>query len=327
MMGISTASPLSMSDRKSQTTKDLAKPWAALPLPRSQRPDAARLDEVPRNTQKHSAKTTFLLDDSPLKAHLQPWNHLCIREYVNEMRQVDVAVRNAEVDAVLVKAQSTEPDSAVVDDDKKKRKRDNKAKKALAKREAAKQQSSVGKYDRTLLAVIGVLDAIKTQSNVAAWMRSGGLIHTEILEEQPDDYSPGPSGRQASVSRESSIQSSTGSPPKKRRISGEAQQEIEADTESERPSSPLLPPSSQTILPSSPISEKIDLLSEDAVDAQASSGIPMSPSAGLSGPPKNGDPELWFENDVRLEYWASKGEKALHDLEIDVVSGIIGSHG
>lgn len=33
----------------------------------------------------------------------------------------------------------------------------------------------VGKYDETLLAVIGILDTIKAEDNVAGWMRAGGL--------------------------------------------------------------------------------------------------------------------------------------------------------
>ena len=74
-------------DRKSQTTKDLAKPWSALHLD-------STLSDSP---QKHSALTTILVDDSPLKAKLQPYNHLCVREYAADMRGADVAVRDAEV--------------------------------------------------------------------------------------------------------------------------------------------------------------------------------------------------------------------------------------
>lgn len=29
----------------------------------------------------HSERSTLLLDDSPKKAALQPWNHLCVTEY------------------------------------------------------------------------------------------------------------------------------------------------------------------------------------------------------------------------------------------------------
>jgi hypothetical protein len=36
----------------------------------------------------------MLIDDSALKAALQPWNHLCIKEYVAEMRSIDLTVAN-----------------------------------------------------------------------------------------------------------------------------------------------------------------------------------------------------------------------------------------
>lgn len=80
--------------RKSETTKDLAKPWSALHLDSTTSADSA---------QKHSALTTILVDDSPLKAKLQPYNHLCVREYAATTRGTDVAVRDAEVLAARAK--------------------------------------------------------------------------------------------------------------------------------------------------------------------------------------------------------------------------------
>jgi len=69
--------------RKTQTFKDLEKPWA-------------ELDESAEGLTRHSALTTILIDDSPLKAALQPWNHLCIKEYVTNMRTSDVNVASWE---------------------------------------------------------------------------------------------------------------------------------------------------------------------------------------------------------------------------------------
>ncbi|KAF9466649.1 hypothetical protein BDZ94DRAFT_1186690 [Collybia nuda] len=80
-------------NRKTQTTKDLAKPWAALPLPSS---DPRTWPMSTSADRFYSARTTILLDDSPLKAHLQPYNHLCIREYVAELRNADLAFRSSE---------------------------------------------------------------------------------------------------------------------------------------------------------------------------------------------------------------------------------------
>jgi len=83
-------------DRKTQTIKDLAKPWAALPLQSSSSerstPTAPGPGSHQSQSQAHSAHTTLLLDDSPLKAYLQPWNYLCIREYNAELRSADLAL-------------------------------------------------------------------------------------------------------------------------------------------------------------------------------------------------------------------------------------------
>ncbi|KAF9053535.1 hypothetical protein BDZ89DRAFT_1056126 [Hymenopellis radicata] len=49
--------------RKAVTRKDLEKVWAAFP--------------------SHNPGTTFLVDDSPSKAHFQPSNHICLPEYTS----------------------------------------------------------------------------------------------------------------------------------------------------------------------------------------------------------------------------------------------------
>ncbi|KAJ7261721.1 hypothetical protein B0H12DRAFT_333335 [Mycena haematopus] len=137
--------------RKTQTTKDLAKPWAFFATPKSDRsspphsdasrvraasptlryspsapspralsppptpapsssapqsspgsddfvqPPAIAMDSIPepappRPSYRHGPLTTLLVDDSPLKARLQPWNHLCVSEYDAPTRARDVIV-------------------------------------------------------------------------------------------------------------------------------------------------------------------------------------------------------------------------------------------
>ncbi|KAL1726944.1 hypothetical protein EV714DRAFT_218366 [Schizophyllum commune] len=58
--------------KKTPTTKDLAKIWKVIP--------------------EHSGRSTVLVDDSVLKAHLQPFNHLCLPEYTLKARAADLAV-------------------------------------------------------------------------------------------------------------------------------------------------------------------------------------------------------------------------------------------
>ncbi len=159
------------SDQKTQTTKDLAKPWTALPLlpdendqvsalsssedgPSHSADEPASTTEPSRSAYAHSALTTLLLDDSPLKAQLQPWNHFCVPEYTAQIRGRDLSTRQRERDKPSSDVQDAE---GVVPQKKRK-----KPKKALG-------------YDQILLAVIGVLDTIKGESNVSGWMRQCGL--------------------------------------------------------------------------------------------------------------------------------------------------------
>ncbi|KAJ7267258.1 hypothetical protein C8J57DRAFT_1327125 [Mycena rebaudengoi] len=141
--------------RKARTTKDLAKPWGAFP--------------------EHSAHTTVLLDDSALKAHLQPWNHICLREYVQQTRNHDLEAMRAS----KISLQSAVPEA---------RKKKVKSKKLPPLDIDTSVDLTFGepvtpswylhssKYDQTLLAVIGILEAMKKQMNVAEWIQGGGLL-------------------------------------------------------------------------------------------------------------------------------------------------------
>ncbi|TFK95811.1 hypothetical protein BDV98DRAFT_492039, partial [Pterulicium gracile] len=116
---------------KVDTVKNLAKPWESLPIQVDSSTDAES------ETYHHSPLTTLLLDDSPAKARLQPWDQLCINEFTGAMRVKDEML--------------------------------------WRKRKATATSPPTEKFDETLLAVIGVLAHIRTQENVAAWVRAGGL--------------------------------------------------------------------------------------------------------------------------------------------------------
>ncbi|KAF8970946.1 hypothetical protein BDZ97DRAFT_1914399 [Flammula alnicola] len=103
-------------NKKTQTTKDLSKPWEKISSLQTSSTTEMASSKAPHETpqsdstftettadtanasepQRHSAMTTLLVDDSPAKAALQPWNHLCIREYVQEMRNLDLIVADWE---------------------------------------------------------------------------------------------------------------------------------------------------------------------------------------------------------------------------------------
>lgn len=67
--------------RKVQTVKDLNIPWSKLFTP----------SDPSGEESLHTAMSTLLVDDSPRKAELQPYNHLCVKEYSNVIRNRDLA--------------------------------------------------------------------------------------------------------------------------------------------------------------------------------------------------------------------------------------------
>ncbi|KAJ7779250.1 NLI interacting factor-like phosphatase-domain-containing protein [Mycena metata] len=140
--------PPALYDKKTPTTKDLSKPWAAFP--------------------EHSSRTTLLLDDSARKAHLHPHNHVCVREYLQETRKHDLEVLKANSPAAVPP------------------KKQSKSKKAH--REALVDLPvdappawflASSAYDETLLAIVGILETVKTRQNVAEWIRGGGLLEPQ----------------------------------------------------------------------------------------------------------------------------------------------------
>ncbi|KAJ7649988.1 hypothetical protein FB45DRAFT_730783 [Roridomyces roridus] len=160
--------------QKTQTTKDLAKPWGFF---------APTNDPTKSAFPTHGPETTLLVDDSPLKARLQPWNHLCVAEYdaTSRIRDLDAQVPDSSTSASGAKSQ--------------KRKREPSEEEEEEEEEAA--ATSGEPYDQTLLAVVGVFSHIRSVANVAAWMRSRGLVaimdgkESESTEsEQSDDALP-----------------------------------------------------------------------------------------------------------------------------------------
>ena len=89
--------------------------------------------------ETYSARSTVLLDDTVKKARLQPWNLLQIPEFSCE-----------------------EPEAPGNDDEEVDPER--------------VQKNNDARSDQTLLAVIGVLEELRLQSNIPAWFRSGGLL-------------------------------------------------------------------------------------------------------------------------------------------------------
>ncbi|CAA7263834.1 unnamed protein product [Cyclocybe aegerita] len=441
-------------DRKTQTLKDLEKPWSELPSPHIPTPNSLSSDIEPiaHNTSNpstehatsssskpslqtqhtHSAQTTLLIDDSPLKAALQPWNHLCIREYVQEMRRWDLGVADWEVARAKAReareakeeaekeaerrreAEAQDPESSVsapaleqqavegpsqaheaeaeaedaaAEDSAEKPTKKRKLKR-LVKREAVQRakeekereallamadiedgedidvEEALAKlkakmrYDETLLAVVGVLDRIKHESNVAGWMRAGGLLDIELLADTGEDTkAPEPKASSEPTPETSHLQAheaqsrsdspaGTPTPAKRRRVGSSPQPEEkngepEMDVELRSSSPPPMPPPSSELTSyadrsSSPAPEPMD---DQAVEERAATGVPLEFDVHASGPEPtrlhtaNGDahkslnPSLWYEKPEVMTYWAERGRRALKELGIEVDSGVVPAPG
>ena len=462
--------------------------------------DADRGDNHPSVPQQHSALTTILMDDSPLKAILQPWNHLCVSEYDSKKRKLDVEIAERElerkwlaerelertwlaerelertwlaerelertspaerererttwpperdpkhtwpperelertwlaeremertwlaerehakehleeqeegttrvgtatdVDMAALKSSEETTTAAEVEDKEAERKRKRKEKKLLKKEKvllAKEQQLEVpGKeegveeeesYDELLLAVIGILDALKHEGNVAGWMRSGGLVvgdqdttlDTPETEETPVTTTTIPNDPQTTVAsilslnprskRDSSTISVREGPSKRRRLVTHSSQDMELGSDSEMVVSPTTPTMTTTdkrrslsmssalspfLHPSPPHSSSSSSSSPplllSAQVEQELTGVPLITTAEnieavsstttrtstnmnninnpISTPIPNSQtqsPLLWYETPCVLSHWAKRGRKALAELGIDVIHGVV----
>ncbi|PWN24810.1 hypothetical protein BDZ90DRAFT_96792 [Jaminaea rosea] len=115
----------------------------------------------------YGAHNTLLLDDSPSKARLQPYNHLLVPEFDGPRASAAEAYRNqARQDNKKAKGKSA--GGRKVDSDE--------------------EDEGLEQVDTVLLQAVGVLEHARYQKNVAAWIRSGGLGRFAGVEQ------PGTSG-------------------------------------------------------------------------------------------------------------------------------------
>ncbi|KAH9013649.1 hypothetical protein EDB83DRAFT_2299667 [Lactarius deliciosus] len=129
----------------------------------------------------HSAATTILLDDSHAKAALQPYNHLCVREYTRAQRNADLVALGLGLGPQPHHTQRVPPPTPETTTSLGEEAADvhhqGKGHKRKRGKEQQEQQGEDGEeLDETLLAVIGILHAARLQSNVAGWLRAGALI-------------------------------------------------------------------------------------------------------------------------------------------------------
>jgi len=102
------------------------------------------------------------------------------------VRGTDVAVRDAEVLAaraeqpLIGEGEDEEEDPGTAKKHKRKARKKDKMNKKRAEKKSWRANEQArglgGEYDEMLLAVVGILEAVKVQGNVAGWTRRGGLM-------------------------------------------------------------------------------------------------------------------------------------------------------
>ncbi|THH32655.1 hypothetical protein EUX98_g1510 [Antrodiella citrinella] len=296
--------------------------------PISSAPSSSPLQKFKELPGLHSAFTTLLLDDSVRKAELQPYNHVCISEYDGARRQKDLDALQLEKAALQVFKEETvgqgedavevshdpepispedghkeeidEPTMATEEPTAKKRKRkDKKAKKAaaLAASVAEFQARREDPYDHVLLAVIGILEEVKVQGNVAAWIRSGGLWGVSEGNGLDD---------KSLASRDSTVHCSTPSTVDK----DGTRESKRTKGSDELPSLHAEASGNDAISSTIPSSSEPDATTESVVAARDADGDSSAPAP------------LWFENAKTIGLWADKGRKILEKMGIPIVHGI-----
>lgn len=118
----------------------------------------------------HSVKTTLLVDDSTDKARLQPWNHIHVKEYGHAERRSDLDQIKAKTSTSRTKAKASKKTSDVST------LLGNMTLSSSSTKTTLDAPSSSSSFDSILLAVIGILDALKYQDNVSGWLKSGGIL-------------------------------------------------------------------------------------------------------------------------------------------------------
>lgn len=143
------------------------------------------------------------MDDSVSKAHLQPWNHICIPEYVASVRAKDLAIWEKLVQAspthserfsgilgVECKIPVSRNDGArdIAAESSASRITPLHNIEALPPRSALAQlpieqldPNPSPRYDEVLLAVIGILEHLKEEPDLSGWIRAGGLSAPNAL--------------------------------------------------------------------------------------------------------------------------------------------------
>lgn len=142
--------------------------------------------------------------------------------------------------------------------------------------------------------MVGVLDAVKSESNVASWVRSGGLLGGKELPP------PQPQEEEADEATAPAIEESA--PPSSYQLE------------------PGPKPSSEVVPPVIEGSQEPIVNGEDHV---TSAGAHLTPPTPQADAPLLVELEPWAEDEGNVRHWVDRGVVALKELGIAVVPGVI----
>lgn len=327
--------------RKALTTKDLTKPWSSLPLGTSSAEIAVPSEADCATGQvglapsiAHSAMTTLLLDDSPHKARLQPYNHVCIPEYSSSLREKDLQQFLHEKSTQMPKPRKRKwnisesvpdqtesagillpsPDSnPTLIGSTSARVEQSSSPIPPTERAHISSRSSAEPYDPTILAVIGVLDEIKKQSNVAGWIQGGGLWNVAPVPEAEREVVGTTPASDASVAVDLQLSTDTleAEPLTVKELQAAqrlaAKQRKRAEQVASSAARPVLTTNEAVIQTGNDECTTADISFEAA-----------APSAGVE------NVGMWFSDELTMSYWVWRGRRALDSLGIEADHGITG---
>ena len=305
-----------------------------------------------------------MLDDSPRKARLQPFNHLCVKEYSVGDRDDDRAWKKRQrrqEKEVQNHATADQLDNAKPEEEPTPEEGHELAEEGLTEREKARKQKKEEKkkkraedlaaleekedallkekreLDSALLAIIGILDALQHESNVAGWIRAGGLWAGKApphLDDTLKEY----------VLPENGVR-----PPSPTDL--EVNGDQGGEEEEQRPVSPSLAKRQRSLglegmesiggdskrtkfhanggipEPEEPIAAGNDA---ETVGSTADLHRPPSPCSEIATKPDKDhsrhegsqQPKLWFEDEETFRTWVERGRKALRQLGLEEHDGI-----
>jgi len=260
---------------------------------------------------------------------------------MEERRKLDVEIAEQQLELMLLEREKAiKPSDVDNTETERTRKRQEKKKlkkeKLLLEKEQqleAQRKEENGKmgeerYDELLLAVIGIIDELKLQGNVAGWMRSGGLVHVgdqeTILESNTNIDSHARTSSPTSENSETTIATTT-MPIANLSTTITSTSPPIPSAKRDGPTSPIQGPSKRRRL------NHLDNSSDNEMESPVSTSTsvaPSTPTLARNDPistesPTQSQPLLWYEIPSVLSYWAQHGRKALGELGIEVVAGVV----